>query len=112
MPGEILRAARFLEPDGTEVEEEEWQGGSGWALTPAPHHLGDARFQVLDGLARVRIGRTDRVYRAGESVIVTPDQSVSLEAVEGHGVRLLIQRWSPRTSADQPQLQRRINHHP
>lgn len=102
MPGEILRAARFLEPDGTEVVEEEWRDGPGWAvLAPAPHPLGDTRYEVLDGLARVRIGRTDRVYRRGESVIVAPDQSVTLEPVDGDGVHLLIQRWSRSASAEQ-----------
>ena len=95
MPSEILRTAQTLEPDGTEVTEEEWLVGPRWStLTPVPHLHGDTRYEVLDGQARVRIGATGRVYRAGESVLVAAGQSHALDAVDDQTVRLLVQRWS------------------
>ena len=95
MSREILRATQTLEPDGTEVTEEEWLVGPVWStLTPTPHLDGDTRYEVLDGQARMRIGSTDRVYRAGESVLVAAGQGHALDAVDDRTVRLLVQRWT------------------
>ena len=91
----ILRTTQTLEPDGTEVTEEEWLLGPQWStVTPMPHPHGDTRYEVIEGQARVRIGATGRVYRAGESVLVAAGQSHGLDAVDDRDVRLLVQRWS------------------
>lgn len=105
MPNEILRSTQTLEPDGTEVTEEEWLVGPPWStLTPTPHLHGDTRYEVLDGQARVRIGATGRVYRSGESVLVAAGQSHALDAVDDQAVRLLVQRWSRSASSIRPTL--------
>ena len=96
MPPETLRTVRSLEPDGTELVEEELRGSPGWSpLVVDADGVGDTRYEVLDGRARVRIGASERVYRAGESVIAGPGQAVVLEPVDGEGIHLLVQRWLP-----------------
>lgn len=103
MPREILRTTQTLQPDGTELVEEEWQLRPGWSqLAPDSHRSGDTRYEILDGLARVRIGATGRVYRAGESVIVAAGLSHRLEQVDGSGAHLLVQRWSRSASPIEP----------
>ena len=95
MPREILRSTQRLEPDGTELIEEEWRLAPGWPLLSFDSYRpGEVRLEFLEGQARVRIGTTHRVYRAGESVIVTAGQSHELEPVDGDVVHLLVQRWT------------------
>ena len=95
MPREILRSTQRVEPDGTELIEEEWWLAPGWPLMSfESYRPGDVRLEVLEGHVRVRIGTTQRVYRAGESVIVTAGESHELEPVDGDDVHLLVQRWT------------------
>lgn len=95
MPREIVRSVQRLEPDGTELIEEEWRLAPGWpVLSFESYRPGDVRLEVLEGQARVRIGTSRRVYRTGESVIVTAGQRHELEPVDGAVVRLLVQRWT------------------
>jgi quercetin dioxygenase-like cupin family protein len=95
MPREILRSERRVEPDGTELVEEEWRLAPGWPLLSFDSYQpGDVRLEVLEGQTRVRIGTSHRTYRVGESVIVTAGQRHELEPVDGDVVRLLVQRWS------------------
>ena len=106
MSRQILRTTQTLTPDGTEVTEEEWLVGPVWStVVPMPHLHGDTRYEVLDGQARVRIGASGRVYRAGESVLVAAGQGHALDAVDDLPVRLLVQRWS-HSASPSPTTQR------
>lgn len=98
MPREILRSEQRIETDGTELIEEEWRLAASWPLLSFDSYRpGDVRLEVLEGQMRVRIGTSRRVYRAGESVIVTAGQRHELEPVDGDVVRLLVQRWTRST---------------
>lgn len=101
MPREILRSTQRIEPDGTELIEEEWRLAPGWpVLSFESYRPGDVRLEVLEGQARVRIGTTHRVYRAGESVIVTAGERHELEPVDDVVVHLLVQRWTSTSSIE------------
>jgi quercetin dioxygenase-like cupin family protein len=106
MPREILRSTQTVEPDGTELNEEEWRLAPGWpVLSFESYRPGDVRLEILAGQARVRIGTSRRVYRAGESVIVTAGESHELEPVDSDVVRLLVQRWTRRTHPSSPSIE-------
>ena len=92
MPHDIVRTARAVEG---ELQQEEWRAGAGWHQAELGPAAGDTRCEVLDGLVRVRIGATVRVYRSGESAIVAPGEVAVLQSVDGEAVHLLVQRWSP-----------------
>jgi hypothetical protein len=103
MPREILRSVQRHEADGTELIEEEWRMAPGWpVLSFDSYRPGDVRLEVLEGQMRVRIGTTQRVYRTGESVIVTAGESHELEPVDGGVVRVLVQRWARSAPTIQP----------
>jgi hypothetical protein len=103
MPREILRSIQRLEPDGTELIEEEWRLAPGWPLLSFDSYQpGDVRLEILEGQVRVRIGTSHRVYRSGESVIVTAGERHELEPVDGNVVHLLVQRWQHTARPPEP----------
>ncbi len=103
MPREILRCVQRIEPDGTELTEEEWLLAPGWpVLSFGSYRPGDVRLEVLEGQMRIRIGTSHRVYRTGESAIVTAGQRHELEPVDGDVVRLIVQRWTRNATPTEP----------
>lgn len=92
---QVLRATRERGSDGAEVEQTEWLAGPGWAALSVHHHDGDERYEVLSGRVRVVVDGAGRTYRPGESVIVAAGRSHTLQPVEGHGIHVRVQRWSP-----------------
>jgi mannose-6-phosphate isomerase-like protein (cupin superfamily) len=94
----VLRTTRHRATDGSEVEETEWLAGPGWAALPVHRHDGDERYEILSGRVRVVVDGTGRTYRAGESVIVPAGRAHTLQPVDGHGVHVCVERWSPPVS--------------
>jgi mannose-6-phosphate isomerase-like protein (cupin superfamily) len=99
---QVLRVLRERGPDGGEVEETEWLVGPGWSALPVHHHHGDERYEILGGRVRVVVDGAGRTYRAGESVIVAAGRSHTLQPVDGHGLHVRVQRWSPRHHRGEP----------
>jgi quercetin dioxygenase-like cupin family protein len=96
---QVLRVARERRPDGSEVEEVEWLAGPGWASLPVHRHDGDERYEILSGRVRVLVDGASRTYRAGESIIVAAGRAHTLQPVDGHGIHVRVERWSPPTPA-------------
>lgn len=91
----ILRATHERGPDGSDVDETEWLAGPGWEPLPVDRHDGDERYEILSGRVRVEVDGASRIYRAGESVIVPAGRAHTLQPVDGHGVHVRVERWSP-----------------
>lgn len=94
----VLRVTRERGPEGDEVELMEWLAGPNWAPLLGHRHEGDERYEILSGRVRVVVDGAARIYRAGESVIVAAGHTYTLQPVDGHGVHVRVQRWSPPSS--------------
>ncbi len=97
MGRQVLRVTRTRASEGGDVEELEWLAGPGWTALPVRCHDGDERCEILGGRVRVEVDGAGRIYRAGESVIVPAGRSHSLRPVDGYGIHVRIQRWTPPT---------------
>jgi quercetin dioxygenase-like cupin family protein len=95
----VLRIMRERGPGGGDVEVIEWLAGPCWAALPAHRHDGDERFEVLSGRVQVVVDGAGRIYRAGESGIVAAGHRHTLQPVDGHGVHVRVQLWSPRDAS-------------
>jgi mannose-6-phosphate isomerase-like protein (cupin superfamily) len=91
----VLRATRERGADGSNVEVTEWLAGPGWTALPVHDHDGDERYEILGGRVSVVVDGASRTYRAGESVIVAAGRSHTLESVDGHGLHVRVELWSP-----------------
>jgi mannose-6-phosphate isomerase-like protein (cupin superfamily) len=91
----VLRVVRERGSEGGEFEEIEWLAGPRWAALPVHRHDGDERYEILGGRVRVVVDGAGRTYRAGESVIVDAGRPHTLRPVDGHGIHVRVQRWSP-----------------
>jgi quercetin dioxygenase-like cupin family protein len=92
----VVRSVLGIEGGLLEVD---WRAEPGWRGGPAHRHPhAEERYEILDGAARFRLDGAERLYRAGESVIVPAGVEHALTSVPGSGVRLL---WQVRPTGDE-----------